>query len=65
MKIKLRIISLLMLIAAVIFVLVAVYSMDSTVTLPFTVRQLHIFYYSYLCLMVLIFAASFFVKDNR
>lgn len=62
MKKRLRIICLFMLLAAVIFVITAFLSMDSTITLPFTVTQLHIFYKSYLIVMAALFAASFFVK---
>ena len=65
MKEKLRIISLIMLVIAVIFVIIAFLSMGSTITLPFTVRQLHLFYKTYLIVMVLFFVASFFVKDKK
>ena len=62
MRRKLRIASLIMLIVAIAFVVFAFFSMDSTITLPFTVAQLHAFYKGYLVVMVLLFAASFFVK---
>ena len=62
---KLRIISLVMLVIAVIFVAIAFLSMGSTITLPFTVEQLHAFYKIYLILMVVLFVASFFVKGKR
>lgn len=65
MKKKLRMVSLVMLCVAVIFVIIAFLSMDSTITLPFTVQQLHIFYKAYLILMVLLFIVSFFVKDKK
>ena len=51
-----------MLIIAAAFVVFAFFSMDSTITLPFSVEQLHAFYKGYLVVMVLLFAASFFVK---
>ncbi|MBO4861492.1 MAG: hypothetical protein J5535_01165 [Firmicutes bacterium] len=62
MRRKLRIASLIMLIIAAAFVVFAFFSMDSTITLPFTVEQLHAFYKGYLAVMILLFAASFFVK---
>ena len=65
MKKKLRIISLIMLVIAVIFVTIAFLSMGSTITLPFTVEQLHVFYKTYLIVMVLLFVASFCVKGRR
>lgn len=65
MKKKIRIISLVMLVIAVIFVIIAFLSMGSTITLPFTVRQLRLFYKTYLIVMVLFFVASFFVKDKK
>ena len=65
MKKNLRKTSLIMLVIAVIFVIIAFLSMDSTITLPFTVEQLHLFYKIYLIVMVLLFAASFFVKGKK
>ena len=65
MKRKLRMISLVMLVIAVIFVAIAFLSMGSTITLPFTIEQLHTFYKTYLIVMVLLFVASFFVKGGR
>ena len=65
MKKKLRIISLVMLVIAVIFVIIAFLSMGSTITLPFTVKQLHLFYKTYLIMMVVLVVASFFVKDKK
>ena len=65
MKKELRIISLVMLVIAVIFVIIAFLSMGSTMTLPFTVKQLHTFYKTYLIVMVPLFVASFFVKDKK
>lgn len=65
MKKKLRIISLVMLVIAVMFVIIAFLSMGSTITLPFTVKQLHLFYKTYLVVMVLLFVASFFVKGKK
>ena len=64
MRKKLRIISLCMLIAAIIFVILAFMSMGSTITLPLPVSTLHIIYRSYLVLMVLLFVISFFVKKS-
>ena len=60
MKKKLRMISFVMLVIAVIFVIIAFLSMGSTITLPFKVGHLHTFYKAYLIVMVLLFAASFF-----
>lgn len=65
MKKKLRMTSLVMLVIAVIFVIIAFLSMDSTLTLPFTVEQLHAFYKTYLIVMILLFVASFFVKGKK
>ena len=65
MKKKLRIISFVMLVIAVLFVIIALLSMGSTITLPFTVKQLHLFYKTYLVVMVLLFVASFFVKGKK
>lgn len=65
MKKKLRIISFVMLVIAVMFVIIALLSMGSTITLPFTVKQLHLFYKTYLVVMVLLFVASFFVKGKK
>ena len=65
MKKNLRKTSLIMLVIAVIFVIIAFLSMDSTITLPFTVEQLHLFYKIYLIVMALLFAASFFVKGKK
>ena len=65
MKNRLRIISLVMLVIAVIFVIIAFLSMGSTITLPFTVKQLHLFYKTYLIVMVVLVVASFFVKDKK
>ena len=65
MKKYLRIVSLIMLIAAIIFVISAFLSMGSTVTLPFTVEQLHIFYKAYLITMMLLFIISFFMTDKK
>ena len=65
MKKNLRKTSLIMLVIAVIFVIIAFLSMDSTITLPFTVEQLHLFYKIYLIVLVLLFAASFFVKGKK
>ena len=65
MKKGLRIISLTMLFLAVAFVVIAFLSMGSTITLPFTVEQLHIFYKIYLLVMVLLFVASFFIRDKK
>lgn len=65
MKKKLRIISFVMLAIAVMFVIIAFLSMGSTITLPFTVKQLHLFYKTYLVVMVLLFVASFFVKGKK
>ena len=65
MKKKMRITSLVMLIVAIVFVICAFLSMDSTITLPFTVEQLRMFYKTYLIAMVGIFVVSFFVKDKK
>ena len=65
MKKKLRWISLAMLVIAILFVIFAFMSMGSTITLPFTVKQLYAFYKTYLIVMVLLFAASFFVRDKK
>lgn len=65
MKKSLRIISLVMLLVAAVFIIVAFLSMDSTITLPFTVEQLHTFYKMYLVVMALLFIASFFVKNKK
>lgn len=54
-----------MLVIAVIFVIIAFLSMGSTLSLPFTVEQLRAFYKTYLIVMILLFAASFFVKDRK
>lgn len=65
MKKKLCIISLVMLVIAVMFVIIAFLSMGSTITLPLTVKQLRLFYKAYLIVMVLLFVASFFVKGKN
>ena len=65
MKKKLRIISFIMLAIAVMFVIIAFLSMGSTITLPFTVKQLHLFYKIYLIVMVSLFVASLFVKGKK
>ena len=61
---KLRIVSLVMLIIAVLFVILAFFSMDSTITLPLKVSTLHAIYRGYLIVMVLIFAASFLFRNK-
>ena len=65
MKKKLRMISFIMLAIAVMFVIIAFLSMGSTITLPFTVKQLHLFYKIYLIVMVSLFVASLFVKGKK
>ena len=65
MKKKFLTVSLIMMVIAVIFLIIAFLSMGSTVTLPFTVEQLHLFYKMYLIVMVLLFAVSFFIKDRK
>lgn len=64
MKRKLRCISLAMLIVAAVFILVAVMSMDSTITLPLPARVLRIIYQVYLLVMAGFFVLSFFVRDE-
>lgn len=65
MKKKLRIISLAMLVAAIIFVIFAFLTMDVPINLPISAAQLRIFYKLYLIAMAGIFAVSFLVKNKK
>ena len=65
MKKKLRIISLAMLVAAIIFVIFAFLTMDVPINLPISSAQLRIFYKLYLIAMAGIFAVSFLVKNKK
>ena len=63
---KLRLASLIMLIAAIIFMIFAVLSMGVPIHLPtWLFRTLQVTYKVYPVVMVLLFAASFFVKDKK
>ena len=66
MKKKLRMISLIMLIVAVLFVVCAFLTMDVPINFPnWLFRILKILYKVYPIVMVLLFVASFFVKDKK
>ena len=66
MRKKLRIISFVMLVIAVLWIAFAIFTMDSTITLPIPVyHALRIVYRIYPFLMIALFAASFFVRDGK
>lgn len=66
MKRKLRIASLIMLIIAIVFVVFAFLMMDVPVDLPnWFFKILRVIYKIYPAAMVLLFAASFFVKEKE
>ena len=63
---KLRIASLIMLVAAIIFMIFAVLSMGVPIHLPdWLFCTLQVTYKVYPIIMVLLFAASFLVKDKK
>jgi uncharacterized membrane protein YqjE len=63
---KLRIASLIMLIIAIVFVAFAFMSMDVPIAYPTWLRYtLQVIYKVYPILMVLLFLASFFVKEKE
>ena len=63
---KLRITSLIMLIIAIVFVAFAFMSMDVPIAYPTRfIYTLQVIYKVYPILMVLLFLASFFVKEKR
>ena len=65
MKRKLRIASLVMLVAAVVFVAFAFLTMDVPIDLPnWLFSMLKVIYKIYPVVTVLLFAASFFVKEK-
>ena len=65
MKRKLRIASLVMLVAAVVFVACAFLTMDVPIDLPnWLFSMLKVIYKIYPAVTVLLFAASFFVKEK-
>ena len=65
MRKALRILSLAMLAIAAVFAVTAFLSMGSTITLPFTVGQLHLIYKVYLIVTAALFAASCFGTDTK
>ena len=66
MKKKLRMTSLIMLIIAIVFVVCAFLTMDSTITFPHWVYDaLRGIYKVYPVVMIGLFAVSFFVKDRQ
>lgn len=65
MKKKLRIASLIMLVVAIVFVAFAFLTMDVPIDLPrWMFGTLKVIYKIYPIVLVLLFVASFFVKDN-
>lgn len=62
MKKKLRIISLIMLMVAIVFVVVAFAAMGSTLTIPF---DADILYRGYIIVMIFLFVVSFFIKEKK
>ncbi len=66
MKKKLRIASLFMLIIAIVFVIFAFLTMDVPISYPIWLfHTLKVIYKVYPVVMILLFAASFFVKDRK
>lgn len=66
MKKKLRIASLIMLIVAIVFVVFAFLTMDVPINYPnWLFNTLKVIYKTYPVVMVLLFVASFFVKEKE
>ncbi len=66
MRTKLRIASLIMLIIAIVFVIFAFMTMDVPIAYPdWLLYTLRVIYKVDPIVMVLLFVASFFVKDNK
>ncbi len=65
MKRKLRIASLIMLIVAVIFVIIAILCMDVPIDTPLPLSVMRIIYKIYPIVTAGLFLASFFVREKK